>query len=115
MRWFLAGNNCIVVLSQPKKKLNIVYNLVAHFGVQIHRLRGELPVRHCRPRRGFSNLLVKPFATKTEELLNAVVTQWTLETKQQISSPLAVSPSAKEHKSLAYVFGDWKQWDKDET
>ena len=64
---------------------------------------------------GFSNLLVQPFATKTEELLNAVVTQWTLETKQQVSSPLAVSPSAKEHKSLAYVFGDWKQWDKDET
>ena len=64
---------------------------------------------------GFSNLLVQPFATKTDELMNAVVTLWTLETKEKVSSRLAISSSVKEHKSLAYVFGDWKQWDKDET
>jgi hypothetical protein len=62
----------------------------------------------------FSDLLAQPFATKTEELLNAVIISLRLERKEAISSALSVS-SPKSHESLAYVFGDFQQVNGDET
>ena len=62
---------------------------------------------------GYSDLLAQPFATKTNELVNAVITKWTLEKKQSIGSPLAAPAYPKEHKSLAYVFGDFNQLSQD--
>lgn len=64
---------------------------------------------------GFSDLHAQPFATKSDELMNAIVTQWTLEKKEKFNNQFSSMPSFKEHNSLSYVFGDFKQWDQDET
>ncbi len=58
---------------------------------------------------GYSDLMAQPFATKTDELVNAVITKWTLEKKESIGSRLAAPAYPKEHKSLSYVFGDFNQ------
>ena len=64
---------------------------------------------------GYSDLLAQPFATKTDELVNVVITKLTLETKESIGSPIAVPEASVEHKSLAYVFGDFAQLNEDGT
>lgn len=56
----------------------------------------------------FSDLVAQPFAVKTEELVNSAVTNLALEKVEKISYPYSVS-SAKEHKSLSYVFDDFEQ------
>lgn len=58
---------------------------------------------------GYSDLMAQPFATKTNELVNAVVTKWTLQKKESIRSRLPTPAYPKEHNSLAYVFGDLNQ------
>ena len=64
---------------------------------------------------GYSDLMAQPFATKTDELVNAVITKWTLEKKESIGSRLAAPATAKEQKSLAYVFGDFAKLNQDGT
>ena len=62
---------------------------------------------------GYSDLMAQPFATKTDELVNAVITKWTLEKKESIGSRLATPAYPKQHKSLNYVFGDFNQLNQD--
>ncbi|XP_046638923.1 vitellogenin-like [Daphnia pulicaria] len=62
---------------------------------------------------GYSDLMAQPFATKTDELVNAVITKLTLEKKESIGSHLAAPAYPKEHKSLNYVFGDFNQLSQD--
>ena len=62
---------------------------------------------------GYSDLMAQPFATKTDELVNAVITEWKLEKKESIGSRLATQAHPKEHKSLSYVFGDFNQLSQD--
>ena len=64
---------------------------------------------------GYSDLIAQPFATKTDELVNAVITKLTLENKESIGSPIAAPEAFKEHKSLTYVFGDFAQLNQDGT
>lgn len=64
---------------------------------------------------GYSDLFAQPFATKTDELVNSVITKFTLENKESIGSSMAAPATAKEHKSLAYVFGDFAKLNQDGT
>ena len=57
--------------------------------------------------------MAQPFATKTDELVNAVITEWKLEKKESTGSRLAAPAHPKEHKSLSYVFGDFHQLSQD--
>ena len=52
----------------------------------------------------FSDLIVQPFAVKTDELLNSIVTKLSLEKTEAISSRLASPAAPKAHTSLSYVF-----------
>jgi hypothetical protein len=63
---------------------------------------------------GFSDVWVQPFATKTDELVNSVISHWSFEKKESISSryPTPSSP-IKEWKTLSYVWDDWQQRDQD--
>lgn len=61
----------------------------------------------------YSNLVAQPFATKAEELVNAAITNWSLEKQERIGSVLAVASDSKVHKSLSYIFGDFEQSTKD--
>ena len=56
----------------------------------------------------FSDLMIQPFSTKAEELLNSVIVSLRLESKESISSTFSVS-SPKNHESLSYVFDDFQQ------
>ncbi|KAI9554120.1 hypothetical protein GHT06_019392 [Daphnia sinensis] len=62
---------------------------------------------------GFSDLMVQPFATKTEELLNSVITSWSLEKKESVTSFFKSLTSPKKHTSLSYVFDDFQQLNHD--
>jgi hypothetical protein len=64
---------------------------------------------------GFSDVWVQPFATKTDELLNSVITKWSFEKKEAIRSWFAAPSSPKKYKTLSYVWGDFKQWTEDGT
>ena len=64
---------------------------------------------------GFSDLLAKPFATETEDLVNSIIINWSLEKKESVSSRFATPSSPKEYNTLAYTFGEFKQFDQDET
>jgi hypothetical protein len=64
---------------------------------------------------GFSDVWVQPFATKTDELVNSVITNWSFEKKERITSRFATPSSPKEHTTLSYVWGDFQQWDRDGT
>ena len=59
--------------------------------------------------------MVKPFATETEDLVNAVIINWELEKKESLGSRFAYPSSPKEWTSLSHVFDELKQWDQDET
>jgi len=65
---------------------------------------------------GYGNLQAKPFAIETEELVNSIIINWSLEKKEAISSRLASPANVEEHKTLAYVFAEIEQWsNKEET
>lgn len=64
---------------------------------------------------GFSDLMVQPFAAKTEELLNSVITSWSIEKEEGITSFFGSSTSPKRHTSLSYVFDDFQQLNHDGT
>ena len=52
----------------------------------------------------YSELIARPFAVKTDELLNSVVTKLSLEKTEAIISRLASPAAPKAHTSLSYVF-----------
>ena len=65
---------------------------------------------------GYGNLQAKPFAIETEELVNSIIINWSLEKKEAISSRLTSPANVEEHKTLAYVFDEIEQWsNKEET
>jgi len=64
---------------------------------------------------GFSDVWVQPFATKTDELVNSVITHWSFEKKESISSQFPAPLSPKKHTTLTYVWGDFQQWNEDGT
>ncbi len=64
---------------------------------------------------GFSDVWVQPFATKTDELLNSVITKWSFEKKESIRSWFPAPSSPKEHKTLSYVWVDFQQLTEDGT
>lgn len=64
---------------------------------------------------GFSDLMVQSFAAKTEELLNSVITSWSIEKKEGITSFFGSLTSPKRHPSFSYVFDDFQQLNHDGT
>ena len=64
---------------------------------------------------GFSDVLVQPFATKTDELVTSVITSWSFEKKEAISFPFVTPSHLKEHKTLAFVWDDFQQENQDGT
>ena len=65
---------------------------------------------------GYGDLQAKPFAIETEELVNSIIINWSLEKKEDISTRFASPSNVKEHKTLAYVFAEVEQWtNKDES
>ena len=61
----------------------------------------------------YSDLQAQPFATKSDELVNSVITRWALIKKESIDYRFAIASYPKEHKSLSYVFGDFNQVNDD--
>lgn len=76
---------------------------------------GDLPMLTVVQASGFSDLVAQPFAIKSEELVNFVVTHWSLQKKEHVSSRLSLSSTPKEHKSLSYIHEDFNQMSQDGT